>query len=309
MDSMHLNIGAMLARAALRKTVRSAQSTARSVAKDVASVAKAHQRQLVGAGVGALAGGGVGYLGASRRADEDERDFSSRRVRNTLIGSAVGGALGGSVGHVTRTKQAPPAAAPAPAPAAAPAAASTAVPAVASRPPRQRPPRQRPPRPPKSERRAAQRRIGGGYYANDELGRFSPSEKTEIRKETYRRHLDAVDSGGNAYIRTMDTAESADGSAMERAAARLALARRTQDRARARIAYLKENTRRAIEEGVDPAEADETLKFQIQSVLDNANRRTKTHGYRHQMKLGALRDRVAMGAGLIGRGVRALRGS
>lgn len=298
MDSMHLNIGAMLARAALRNTVRSAQSTARSVAKDVASVAKAHQRQLVGAGVGALAGGGVGYLGASRRADEDERDFSSRRVRNTLIGSAVGGALGGSVGHVTRTKQAPPAAAPAPAPAAAPA--------VASRPPRQRPPRQRPP---KSERRAAQRRIGGGYYANDELGGFSPSEKTEIRKETYRRHLDAVDSGGNAYIRTMDTAESADGSAMERAAARLALARRTQDRARARIAYLKEDTRRAIEEGVDPAEADEMLKFQIQSVLDNANIRTKMHGYRHQMKLGALRDRVAMGAGLIGRGVRALRGS
>jgi len=79
----------------------------------------AYQRQLVGAGLGALGGGGIGYLGASRGEEEDDRAFGARRLRNTLIGAAVGGGLGAGVGHYTRPAPSAPAA-PIERPAAAP---------------------------------------------------------------------------------------------------------------------------------------------------------------------------------------------
>jgi hypothetical protein len=85
----------------------------------------AYQRQLMGAGIGALGGGALGYIGATRGRNESEDAFSSRRVGNAMIGATLGGALGAGVGHYTGRRAAPaaaPAAAPHP-PAAAPAAA------------------------------------------------------------------------------------------------------------------------------------------------------------------------------------------
>ena len=298
MDRMHLNLGAMLARAALRNAVRSAQGTARSVAKDVASVAKAHQRQLVGAGLGAVTGGGAGYLGASRGADEAEQDFRSRRLRNTLIGGAVGGALGGSVGHVTRTKQAPPTAAPAAVPTAAPAAAApAAVPAATSRPPRQRPPRQRPPRPPKSERRAAQRRIGGGATQNDELAGFDTNTRMAIRKEIYDQFR-----AGKEHT-TWDlkrVASRREGSSLERAAARIALAHGERDRIKREFASLQRRAEKFLAAGDDPAEVQEWLEKSRAAAVKQHQQMSELYGYRHREKRAALRDRLAMGAGVIG---------
>jgi hypothetical protein len=267
MDRMHLNIGAMLARAALRNTVQGAQNTARSVAKDVASVARAHQRQLVGAGIGAVTGGGAGYLGASRGADEEEQGFRSRRLRSTLIGSAIGGALGGGIGHVTRPKQAPPAAAP------------------------------RAPRPPKSERRAAQRRIGGGATQVDELDGFDTKTRMEIRKELYNKYRDAE--------REPDPASIA--SPLARAVARIAIAHAERDRIRLVYKVLQERADRYIARGDDPNEVREWLEAQRVRNLNFFRGGSDRFGYRHREKIAAFRDRLAVGADLIDRRMRALR--
>jgi hypothetical protein len=52
----------------------------------------------------------LGYLGASRGKEEDDRAFGARRLRNTLIGASVGGALGAGIGHYTRPAPSAPAA-------------------------------------------------------------------------------------------------------------------------------------------------------------------------------------------------------
>lgn len=55
----------------------------------------AYKRQLIGAGLGALAGAGTGYAATS---NED------KRLRNTLIGAGAGGVLGAGIGHLTRER-------------------------------------------------------------------------------------------------------------------------------------------------------------------------------------------------------------
>jgi len=86
----------------------------------------AYKSQLIGAGIGALGGGGLGYLGATRDRNESEDAFSSRRARNALIGATLGGALGAGVGHYRGGRAAPVTASPS-APAAAAAAPTPTV--------------------------------------------------------------------------------------------------------------------------------------------------------------------------------------
>jgi len=75
----------------------------------------AYQRQLVGAGIGALVGGGAGYASVGDRgADETDDDHASRRRLRAALGALGGGLVGAGIAHMGRSGAPAPKPAPKP---------------------------------------------------------------------------------------------------------------------------------------------------------------------------------------------------